>query len=111
MRAKPTSNSRAGKSSRGNGKSNGGNPKGVVKRRKEQEQKVIPDLSVLRQPVDTSVCGLKQAVKVFETGTPELPTAISDFTLVCLTVFPWRKSAIATLKTSVWDLFLCNACD
>uniref|UniRef100_A0A1B6IEY3 C2H2-type domain-containing protein n=1 Tax=Homalodisca liturata TaxID=320908 RepID=A0A1B6IEY3_9HEMI len=72
MRAKPTSNSRAGKSSRGNGKSNGGNPKGVVKRRKEQEQKVIPDLSVLRQPVDTSVCGLKQAVKVFETGTPEV---------------------------------------
>lgn len=30
------------------------------------------DLSVLRRPVDTSISGLKEAVKLFETGTPEM---------------------------------------
>lgn len=73
MRAKPSSNNRSSKTSRANGKSLGVASKGIVKKgSKEPVKKTIPDLSVLRQPVDTSICGLKQAVKVFETGTPEV---------------------------------------
>lgn len=73
MRAKPTSSSRSNKQSRSTSKSHVGHSKGVAnKKNKEAEKKVVPDLSVLRQPVETSVCGLKQAVKVYETGTPEV---------------------------------------
>lgn len=73
MRAKPSSSSRSNKQSRSTSKSHVGHSKGVAnKKNKESEKKVVPDLSVLRQPVETSVCGLKQAVKVYETGTPEV---------------------------------------
>lgn len=73
MRAKPTSSSRSNKPNRSTSKSHVGHSKGVAtKKNKESERKVVPDLSVLRQPVETSVSGLKQAVKVYETGTPEV---------------------------------------
>jgi len=71
MRAKPSSsNSRSSKSSRSNGKSHRSSSK--ANRNKTVDKKNSPDLSVLRQPVDTSISGLRQAVKVFETGTPEV---------------------------------------
>lgn len=82
MRAKPSSSSRSSKSSRSTKKSHSGNTKGLSKKGKDANKKPGPDLSVLRQPVDTSVCGLKQAVKVFETGTPEVRFFISISSIV-----------------------------
>ncbi|XP_054267472.1 uncharacterized protein LOC128989583 isoform X2 [Macrosteles quadrilineatus] len=75
MRARPSSSSRSGKSSRTNGKSHSSGSR--INRNKSTDKKNLPDLSVLRQPVVTSVNGLRQAVKVFETGTPEVLDLLS----------------------------------
>lgn len=72
MRAKPSTNGKSSRTNKPNGKPHGTAKSVVRKGTKDTTKKPVADLSVLRQPVDTSVSGLKQAVKVFETGTPEV---------------------------------------
>lgn len=75
MRAKP--NTRNGRNVKSNNSSNNNsNNSGKLSVKKPLKENVStsnqPDNSVLRPPVDTSIAGLKQAVKLFETGTPEV---------------------------------------
>lgn len=80
MRAKP--NTRNGKnvkasSNNSSGSSNNHNTaKFSVKKPLKENVSTSnkTDNSVLRPPVETSVASLKQVVKLFETGTPEVST-------------------------------------
>jgi len=59
-----------------NAKQNGGKS-GKTSEPKEP-QNVCPDLSVLRKPVEISVPGLSQVVKVLQTGTVEVKIILSN---------------------------------
>lgn len=75
MRARPPSRStranRAGNKSRPKP-----NDKKIENGNSAPKKSQTTDLAVLRQPIDTSVAGLKQACKLFETGTPEVSPSI-----------------------------------
>ncbi|XP_075238331.1 uncharacterized protein LOC142334293 isoform X2 [Lycorma delicatula] len=78
MRAKP--NTRNGKnikaSNNNSSSSNNSNNSAKFSVKKPLKENLAtsnqPDNSILRPPVETSVAGLKQVVKLFETGTPEV---------------------------------------
>uniref|UniRef100_A0A1B6C4W1 C2H2-type domain-containing protein n=1 Tax=Clastoptera arizonana TaxID=38151 RepID=A0A1B6C4W1_9HEMI len=66
MRSKPPA-----RSSRANRNVNKNRSTKANVKKSENETKTI-DMAVLRQPIDTSVVGLRQACKLLETGTPEM---------------------------------------